>query len=98
MTTSRREFLGAAAAALATPYASASAPPNSSAAAPHPASQNYRLFPSGVNTVIPSPMAMGSGAPLGGLGTGFIELRPDGCFHEWQIFNSGPWAKRSEGH
>ena len=95
MTTSRREFLGAAAAALATPYASASAPPNSSAAAPHPASQNYRLFPSGVNTVIPSTMAMGSGAPLGGLGTGFIELRPDGCFHEWQIFNSGPWAQNA---
>jgi uncharacterized protein (DUF608 family) len=37
-------------------------------------------------------MPMGSGAPLGGIGTGFVEIRADGCFHEWQIFNSGPWA------
>ena len=28
-----------------------------------------------------------SGMPLGGLGTGTVELRPDGCFHDWQIFN-----------
>lgn len=41
---------------------------------------------------IPAAMPMGSGAPLGGIGTGFIEIRADGCFHEWQIFNSGPWA------
>ncbi len=41
---------------------------------------------------IPSAMPMGSGAPLGGIGTGFVEIRADGCFHEWQIFNSGPWA------
>jgi uncharacterized protein (DUF608 family) len=40
-------------------------------------------------------MPMGSGPPLGGIGTGFIELRPDGCFHEWQIFNSGPWAQNA---
>jgi len=36
---------------------------------------------------------MGSGAPLGGIGTGFVEIRADGCFHEWQIFNAGPWAQ-----
>ncbi len=36
---------------------------------------------------------MGSGAPLGGIGTGFVEIRADGCFYEWQIFNSGPWAQ-----
>jgi uncharacterized protein (DUF608 family) len=41
---------------------------------------------------IPAAMPMGSGAPLGGVGTGFVEIRADGCFHEWQIFNSGPWA------
>lgn len=34
----------------------------------------------------------GSGIPLGGLGTGSIEIRPDGYFHEWQIFNLGIWA------
>jgi uncharacterized protein (DUF608 family) len=33
-----------------------------------------------------------SGIPLGGLGTGTIEIRPDGYFHEWQIFNTGKWA------
>jgi len=39
-----------------------------------------------------------SGIPLGGLGTGSIEIRPDGYFHEWQIFNlgrkAGDWAPR----
>jgi uncharacterized protein (DUF608 family) len=30
---------------------------------------------------------MGSGAPLGSIGTGFVEIRPDGCLYEWQIFN-----------
>lgn len=33
-----------------------------------------------------------SGIPLGGIGTGSIEIRPDGHFHEWQIFNLGIWA------
>lgn len=36
-----------------------------------------------------------SGIPLGGIGTGTIEIRPDGHFHEGQIFNRGPWAKES---
>lgn len=47
----------------------------------------------GVPFAIPSTMPMGSGAPLGGIGTGFVEIRPDGCFYEWQIFNSGPWSQ-----
>ena len=33
-----------------------------------------------------------SGIPLGGIGTGTVEVRPDGYFHEWQIFNLGQWA------
>jgi uncharacterized protein (DUF608 family) len=33
-----------------------------------------------------------SGIPLGGIGTGSVEVRPDGHFHEWQIFNLGVWA------
>ncbi len=41
---------------------------------------------------LPSSIGVASGAPLGGIGTGFVELRPDGCFHEWQILNTGPWA------
>jgi len=37
-------------------------------------------------------MEHASGIPLGGLGTGSVEIRPDGYFHEWQIFNVGSWA------
>jgi len=33
-----------------------------------------------------------SGIPLGGLGTGTVELRSDGLFHEWQIMNNAPWG------
>jgi hypothetical protein len=47
----------------------------------------------GVPLSIPSSVQTLSGAPLGGIGTGFIEIRADGCFHEWQIFNSGTWGK-----
>lgn len=48
--------------------------------------------PAGEVLEIPSTMPMASGAPLGGIGTGFIELRPDGCFYKWLIFNVGQWA------
>ena len=48
---------------------------------------------SGSGFRIPATMPMGSGAPLGGIGTGFVEIRADGCFHEWQIFNAGPWSQ-----
>ena len=48
-----------------------------------------------VPVTIPATMPMGSGAPLGGIGTGFVEIRADGCFYEWQIFNSGPWARNA---
>lgn len=34
-----------------------------------------------------------SGVPLGGLGTGSIELRPDGEFHAWQIANPEQWSR-----
>jgi len=47
----------------------------------------------GAPLTIPSTMPMGSGAPLGGIGTGFVEIRPDGCFYEWQIFNAGAWGQ-----
>jgi uncharacterized protein (DUF608 family) len=49
----------------------------------------------GMPVAIPATMPMGSGAPLGGIGTGFVEIRADGCFYEWQIFNSGPWAQNA---
>ena len=57
---------------------------NATASGPHTAAIPF---------AIPSTMPMGSGAPLGGIGTGFVEIRADGCFHEWQIFNSGAWAQ-----
>jgi hypothetical protein len=39
------------------------------------------------------PAAEISGMPLGGIGTGSVEVRSDGYFHEWMIFNVGPWAQ-----
>ncbi len=39
------------------------------------------------------PVADISGVPLGGIGTGSVEIRSDGYFHEWMIFNLGPWAQ-----
>jgi uncharacterized protein (DUF608 family) len=33
-----------------------------------------------------------SGIPLGGLGTGSVELQADGYFHDWQIMNNAPLA------
>ena len=41
---------------------------------------------------IVSSVQSASGLPLGGMGAGTVEIRPDGHFHEWQIFNLGPWA------
>ncbi len=35
---------------------------------------------------------MASGIPLGGLGTGSFEIRPDGRFHDWEIFNNHQWS------
>ncbi len=32
------------------------------------------------------------GIPLGGIGTGSVELFPDGEFHQWQIYNTPRWA------
>ncbi len=48
----------------------------------------------GMPTIV-SRVSHESGLPLGGLGTGSIEIRPDGCFHEWQIFNLGSWGGMS---
>jgi len=40
--------------------------------------------------------ALASGIPLGGLGTGSIEIRVDGKIYDWHIFNNGPWSSRSD--
>jgi uncharacterized protein (DUF608 family) len=88
---SRRGFLGAA----ATAGAALSAPLTTNAvAAPYQVKTASQTAASShvVGVAIPSSLAMSSGAPLGGIGTGFLELWPDGGFYEWQIFNSGAWA------
>lgn len=36
-----------------------------------------------------------SGIPLGGIGAGSVEVRPDGLFHEWLMFNTGIWSPGS---
>ncbi len=105
MNLSRRKFLAtvatAGSAAIASPTAFA-APYQASVksgdkARPDLGPQNTASGPNtpGVPFSIPSTMPMGSGAPLGGIGTGFVEVRADGCFYEWQIFNSGPWAQNA---
>ncbi|MFW6218044.1 MAG: GH116 family glycosyl-hydrolase, partial [Verrucomicrobiota bacterium] len=33
-----------------------------------------------------------SGIPLGGIGTGGVELWPDGRFYKWDMLNARPWA------
>ncbi|RLG82661.1 MAG: hypothetical protein DRO39_09300 [Thermoprotei archaeon] len=37
-----------------------------------------------------------SGVALGGIGTGSIEIRPDGRLYEWLIFNNKPWSGYGE--
>lgn len=105
MSLSRRKFLATAATAggavLASPTAFSAPYQVSVQRNASPAAEaGSKTIASGFNAkngpiVIPATMPMGSGAPLGGIGTGFIEIRADGCFYEWQIFNSGPWAEDS---
>lgn len=47
-------------------------------------------------TKIYSTIKHDSGIPLGGIGTGTVEIREDGLFHEWQIFNIGKWSPASD--
>lgn len=42
------------------------------------------------------PVQQQCGTMLGGIGTGFLELYPDGCIHDWSIFNRGPWGYRGD--
>lgn len=46
----------------------------------------------GTGTVLTSNVSFRSGIPLGGIGTGTVEIRPDGTLQDWQIFNLGSWA------
>ncbi len=39
-----------------------------------------------------------SGIPLGGIGAGSVEIRPDGYFDDWLIFNMGDWSPEQPSH
>jgi uncharacterized protein (DUF608 family) len=94
-TSSRRRFvkdlaLGTAAAALGTTVR-----PETSAGLVDQPSQAPRPVPRPADTaerVKVHRVAETSGIPLGGIGTGSVEVRSDGYFHEWMVFNLGPWA------
>jgi len=44
------------------------------------------------NASLAGSIAHASGVPLGGIGAGSVEIRSDGYFHDWLIFNLGSWA------
>jgi uncharacterized protein (DUF608 family) len=37
-----------------------------------------------------------AGMPLGGMGAGSLEIRPDGYFHGWYLMNNKPWGSGPE--
>jgi len=90
---SRRRFFGLAGAVGAT-LALAAAPATGSGSPVRAAEETSAggTDRSSGPVAMPATVAMGSGAPLGGIGTGFLEIRPDGGFHEWQILNQGAWS------
>jgi hypothetical protein len=51
---------------------------------------NGRPSPAPAYNVKPPPMGLRSSPALGGLGAGSVELRADGSFRDWTIFNQGP--------
>lgn len=103
MGVSRREFLTTVASAggaalaghsgLAAPYRVRVAAPATLEGVAQAGGRVGGAYEGDAPVVIPATMPMGSGAALGGIGTGFVEIRADGCFHEWQIFNAGAWAQ-----
>eukprot|EP00731_Ephydatia_muelleri_P017942 Em0010g1040a len=50
----------------------------------------YYLFQDVDGVLVTPPSGMRSSVPLGGISTGSFELRADGSFHEWTIFNQYP--------
>ena len=56
-----------------------------------PAPTTLPVTPAGAGILV-QPVSHGSGIPLGGIGTGSVEILPDGCFDDWLIFNTGKWS------
>jgi uncharacterized protein (DUF608 family) len=103
----RREFIAkvgttsvVAAATVADVLAATSAPPvrQGSRKAQPQASQPVEVEGRPQMPEIRNRVEHASGIPLGGIGTGSVEIRPDGYFHEWQIFNTGGWAPSQPEH
>jgi uncharacterized protein (DUF608 family) len=104
-TSTRREFIKATAmtSTVATTFL-ASSPiaalaaentPAPGSAGPAPGGITPQAAAAGAHDAMPTVLSRvyhESGLPLGGIGTGSIEIQPDGCFHEWQIFNLGSWG------
>ena len=95
---SRREFMHdvAASSAAATAFTLSGPLARASALATEPVNATPTTSASAdrstVRTSLSSTIAHASGVPLGGIGTGSVEIRPDGYFHDWLIFNVGKWA------
>jgi uncharacterized protein (DUF608 family) len=60
----------------------------SEARAPKASSKTLPLPTTSFTATVNNP----SGIPLGGIGAGSIEIRPDGYFADWLIFNMGAWS------
>ncbi|HEY3412711.1 MAG TPA: GH116 family glycosyl hydrolase [Armatimonadota bacterium] len=95
----RREFLGSAAKTMGAAALSGIAA-SSGAAAPVSAARREAGLPAdnADGTAIFCRPDHESGIPLGGIGAGSIEIRPDGYFHDWLIFNNGGWAGGQPDH
>jgi uncharacterized protein (DUF608 family) len=70
--------------------AESSAPEAEAVEAP-PAPTTLPVAPSGAGALLQT-VSHESGIPLGGIGTGSVEILPDGCLDDWLIFNMGRWS------
>ncbi|HEY3268385.1 MAG TPA: GH116 family glycosyl hydrolase [Armatimonadota bacterium] len=96
----RRKFIHATAASAAVTAAGAASVAKPTPAPPA-ARQRTSASPAASASAAPAINAATghvSGIPLGGLGTGSVEIRPDGYFHDWLIFNQGQWAPQQPEH
>jgi uncharacterized protein (DUF608 family) len=93
----RRTFLRSAATVAVTTVGGVSAATSVAASGERRTSASLETAPAS-SPAIYSTTEHVSGIPLGGLGTGSVEIRPDGYFHDWLIFNQGAWAPRQPDH
>ena len=58
--------------------------------AAHPGTTMEYMYDVTNGSAVAPPVGMRSAVPLGGLGTGSVELRGDGSFRDWMLENQGP--------